>query len=236
VKILAIETSGQHAGVAIVDEYITIGEMTLNAKTGEKSWTHSEILMQGVSELFRLTGVNRSHIGYVAYSAGPGAFTGLRIGAATAIGLARGLGVPSVAVPTLDALAYNIFGGIDTVIPMMDARRGQVYFGIYRSNGQQLTLEGNYDALPVEEVLAKIPQGSSITVLGCGADAYKNEIQTIMPGAKFAPQNNNRQRAASIACRAAQMLSAGHNPATTKTELIYVRAPQAVRDLEAKNQ
>jgi len=233
--ILAIETSGQYAGVAIVNEYITIGEMNLNAKTGEKNWTHSEILMPAVSELFKLTGVSQNAVDYVAYSAGPGAFTGLRIGAATALGLARGLNVPAIAVPTLDALAYNVFDGEmgKIVVPMMDARRGQVYFAVYR-DGCKLT---DYDALSVEEVLEIAKQYSSdIIVLGDGADAYKDEILEIMPEVRFAAANNNRQRAASVGCCAMQQLAAGRQPGEDKIELIYVRAPQAVRDLEAKNQ
>ncbi|MCL1788471.1 MAG: tRNA (adenosine(37)-N6)-threonylcarbamoyltransferase complex dimerization subunit type 1 TsaB, partial [Defluviitaleaceae bacterium] len=125
-KILSIDTSGLQAGAAIVDDHVTIGEITLNARTGEKSWSHSEILMPGIHQLFKLTGICQHQIDYVAYTNGPGSFTGLRIGAATALGLAKGMGKPAISVPTLDALAYNMLGagGSGLVVPMMDARRG----------------------------------------------------------------------------------------------------------------
>jgi len=227
VKILAIDTSGQHAGAAIVDNYITIGEISFNARTGEKSWTHSEILTPGINQLFALTGIRKHEIDYIAYTNGPGSFTGLRIGASTALGLARGLNKPTIPVPTLDALAYNVLGlqNSGVVVPMLDARRGQVYSAIYTQENGRMT---DYLALPVEELLAKVLDSSLVTVLGDGASEYASIISTALPNAIFAKQNNNRQRASSVALCAMELIATGFVP-NDNVNILYVRAPQAVQ-------
>lgn len=248
-KILAIDTSGQQAGAAIVDEYITIGEISLNARSGEKSWHHSEILMPGIDQLFNLTGMRMQDIDYIAYTAGPGSFTGLRIGASTAIGLAKGLGIPAVGVPTLDALAYNVLytGTGGYVIPMMDARRGQVYAAIYeQSSIHGLSRTTDYMALPVEEVVKQIDL-SPVFFLGDGADAYHNVIMASLEGTTrfrdvygstpevvFLSQNLNRQRASSVGVWLFEQIRHGFKPEENdgKVDILYIRDPQAVRSLK----
>lgn len=226
--LLAIDTSGQTACAAIVDETQIVGEIALNARTGEKSWTHSEILMPGIDELFRLVGVDMHSIDYIAYTNGPGSFTGLRIGASTALGLGAGLNKPTIAVPTLDALAYNMKCCGHTVVPMMDARRGQVYSAIYSKETVRVS---DYFALPVEDVLAQIP--SEAIFLGDGACTYKDIILAAKPDAIFAAPNNNRQRASSAAVWAIEQIRAGFVP-DSSVEILYVREPQAVQDLKRK--
>ena len=246
-KILAIDTSGQLACAAIVEashnEYIVIGEITLNARTGEKSWTHSEILMPGVDQIFNLTGISMQELDYIAYTSGPGSFTGLRIGASTALGLAKGLNKPTIPVPTLDSLAYNMLGINSFIVPMMDARRGQVYSAVYESKGHTLKRVTDYLALPVEDMLkhcaseAYSTANSSTYFLGDGACAYKETIKLILPHAIFIPTNNNRQQASSVAICAAQQLKNGFLPSCdNNVEILYVRAPQAVQDLKNKEQ
>ena len=168
VKILSIDTSGQQAGVAIMDEYITIGEILINAQSGPKTWHHSEILMPAIERLFALSGLELADMDYVAYTAGPGSFTGLRIGAATALGLARGINKPAVAVPTLDALAYNILRMIPCdmvdsgesnrlIVPLMDARRGQMYAAIYQTEPSGvLTRLTDYFASSIGDALERV--------------------------------------------------------------------------------
>ena len=238
-KILAIDTSGLQACAAIVDGYITIGEIALNARTGEKSWTHSEILMPAIDQLFALTGVSRHNIDYVAYTNGPGSFTGLRIGASVALGLAKGLNKPTIAVPTLDALAYNMFGmGNESfakavVVPLMDARRSQVYTALYTFDGGCINRITEYLAMPILDVVAAVKDYSHVYLLGDGACAYKQEIVEALPQGIFLPQNNNRQRASSLALCGANMLVNGYVP-SSEVDIIYVRAPQAVQDLKDK--
>lgn len=237
-KILAIDTSGQQGNAAILNGYIVAGDISLNAKTGEKSWTHSEVLMPGIDSIFNLSGVSRESIDYIAYTSGPGSFTGLRIGAATALGLANGLNKPSIPVPTLDALAYNMqgMGSNALVIPMMDARREQVYAAIYTLDAHgKIHRQTDYLALPVTEVLAMAGDAPNIFVLGDGACAYKETIQTTLPQCIFLPPSNNRQRAVSVALCAMDQIQGGFTT-PENIELLYVRQPQALQDLEKKTQ
>lgn len=226
-KILSIDTSGQQAAAAIIDNYITIGEILLNARTGERSWTHSEILMPGIDRLFNLTGLHIKDVDYIAYTSGPGSFTGLRIGASTALGLARGLDKPVIAVPTLDALAYNVPTG--TMMPMMDARRGQVYFAVF-DGVKRMT---DYLALPVNEAIEVLeqtmPSNKNVFFVGDGADAYKDDICKKYPNAQFVKQNLNRVRASSVGVWALEHLEKAQK-ASDDVDILYVRAPQAVRD------
>ena len=228
-NVLAIDTSGQQACAAIVDNYITIGEILLNARTGEKSWTHSEILMPGIDSMLKLTGLCMTDVDCLAYTSGPGSFTGLRIGASTALGLARGLNKPIIAVPTLDALAYNGLIDNGVVVPMMDARRGQVYFAVY--NGKNRVTD--YSVLSVDEamdVLESITvRVANIVFLGDGADAYREEILARMPTAQFAKQNLNRLRASSVGTWAWENFDKVKKPSDA-ADILYVRAPQAVSD------
>jgi len=239
-KILAIDTSGQQAGAAILNDYIIIGETLLNARTGEKSWTHSEILMPGIDQLLKLTDVNMQSIDYIAYTSGPGSFTGLRIGASTALGLANGLNKPTIPVPTLDALAYNMLGmgNMGLVVPMMDARRGQVYTAVYQLEEHgKLTRITDYMAMPVEEIIEKIQTDfgfpSNVFFLGDGACANKETLKAALSHGVFLPANNNRQRASSAAIWAMEQIQAGFVP-SDNVEIQYVRAPQAVQDLKNK--
>jgi len=245
IKILAADTSGVQAGAAIIEipgacensSYITVGEITLNARTGENSWTHSEILMPGIAQLFKLTRLQPSDINYIAYTNGPGSFTGLRIGAASALGIAHALNIPAIPVPTLDALAYNVLGvaGSGIVVPMLDARRGQVYTAVYSRNQsgfmQKIT---DFLALPVEIFLDEFLQNQEpVLFLGDGADANAELILEKIPHAVFAPANNNRQRAASVAVCAAEKIKSGCS-FPGEVELLYIRAPQAVRQAAEK--
>ncbi|MCL2528568.1 MAG: tRNA (adenosine(37)-N6)-threonylcarbamoyltransferase complex dimerization subunit type 1 TsaB [Defluviitaleaceae bacterium] len=245
-KILAIDTSGKQAGAAIVDEYITIGEILINAQSGPKSWHHSEILMPSIERLFSLSGLTVQDMDYVAYTSGPGSFTGIRIGASTALGLARSINRPWVAVPTLDALAYNVLYISEgtLVVPLLDARRGQVYGAVYvKEPSGKLTRLTDYFASEINEALEKaatICNGGNLTpaaeydqqliFLGDGADANKLTIQDKYPAASFAPANANRQRPASVALCAMDQLKTKVNDKTVK--MIYVRDPQAVRSLK----
>ena len=248
-KILAIDTSGQQAGAAIVDEYITIGEININAHAA--NWHHSERLMPAVDQLFELMGMKLKDMDYIAYTAGPGSFTGLRIGAAAALGLARGAKLPCIPVPTLDALAYNIGHTDSLIMPMMDARGQQVYTAVYGWEQGKLRRKTDYLAIGLDEALKSAlkeiaptgeansqnidaPGNSSVIFLGDGADAYKQEILEIKPTALFAAQNANRQRAASVGVSACAMIQEGFRPGN-EVELLYVRKPQAIRNKEGSS-
>jgi len=150
--ILALDTSGTSASAAIVNEYIIMAEfsVTLANIKGDGRKTHSETLMPMINQLFEVSGIKLDSIDRIACTCGPGSFTGLRIGASIAKGLAFATSKPLIAVPTLDAMAYDV--ECEFVVPMMDARRGQVYSAIYQ-NGRRVS---DYMALPKEELIAKV--------------------------------------------------------------------------------
>jgi len=254
-KIIAIDTSGQQAGAAIVAcdaatpndmiSYhsarcgITLGEITVNAHSGVKSWHHSEALLPAIQQMLALSGLTLGDMDAVAYTCGPGSFTGVRIGAATALGLARGAGLPVVAVPTLDALAYNSMGMMDDgyVVPMLDARREQVYGAVYHAGKEAaLTRTSDYMAISIHDLLQTVSHqfpreehNTDILLIGDGADANAGVIRAHFPHARFAPANNNRVRPASVGLWALQHIGQAQ-PAAGEPQLIYVRPPQAVRE------
>ena len=125
-RVLAIDSSGLTATVAVVEDEQTIAEYTVNYKK-----THSQTLLPMIDEVKKMIDLDLSSIDAIAVSGGPGSFTGLRIGSATAKGLGLALGRPLIHVPTVDALAYNVYGCGDLICPIMDARRKQVYTGLY---------------------------------------------------------------------------------------------------------
>ena len=134
-KVLAIESSAVTASVAIMTENTLIAEYTINYKK-----THSQTLLPMIDEICRMTETDVSDIDIVAVSDGPGSFTGLRIGAATGKGIALAKDKPMVAVPTLEAMAYNLMGDKRLICPVMDARRQHLYSGLYRFDAEKLEI------------------------------------------------------------------------------------------------
>ncbi len=149
----------------------------------------------------------------IAIAAGPGSFTGLRIGAATAKGLALAIDKPIVPVKTCEGLAFNMWGAEGLVCPIMDARRNQVYTGIYLVKGnvdvimpqQPMDIHDLIEKLngikeESESSSSNISASPSVTFLGDGVDIYEKTIwDEIKIPCKMAPANMNRQRAASVA-------------------------------------
>lgn len=125
-RILGIESSSLVASTAIYEDGITMAEYTVDFKM-----THSQTLLPMIDEMVKLVGIDLNTIDAIAVSGGPGSYTGLRIGSATAKGLGLALEKPLVHVPTMDAMAYNLYGTSALICPVMDARRGQVYTGLY---------------------------------------------------------------------------------------------------------
>ena len=139
-RILAIDSSGLVATVAVVEQDEkavgkTVAEYTINYKK-----THSQTLLPMLDEIVRMTELELGSVDAIAVAGGPGSFTGLRIGSATAKGLGLALEKPLIHVPTVDALAYNLCYTDQIVCPIMDARRNQVYTGIYEFEDEKLNI------------------------------------------------------------------------------------------------
>ena len=150
-KILGLDSSGLVASVAVVEDDVLLGEFTVNYKK-----THSQTLLPMLDELAKMIELDLDTLDAIAIAAGPGSFTGLRIGSATAKGLGLALDKPLISVPTVDALAYNLYGHRDIICPLMDARRNQTYTGLYEFTADGMNILVESCAVGIEEILEKI--------------------------------------------------------------------------------
>ena len=153
-RILGIESSSLVASVALVTDDVVTAEYTMNFKK-----THSQTLLPMLDEIANMLELDLNTIDAIAVAAGPGSFTGLRIGSATGKGLGLALKKPLIHIPTVDAMAYNLYGCPDLICPIMDARRNQVYTGLYRFRRE------------LETVKEQTPMAVSYTHL----DVYKRQ-------------------------------------------------------------
>ena len=157
-KVLALDSSGLVASVAIVENDCIVGEYTMNYKK-----THSQTLLPMLNEVKQMTELDLNTIDAIAVAAGPGSFTGLRIGSATAKGLGFALNKPIIPVPTVDGLAYNMYRYDKLICPIMDARRSQVYTGLYHfENGNLIIFELN-GLLRIIQELSKVGDLNKLT-------------------------------------------------------------------------
>ena len=225
--ILGIDSSGHTASVALYADGVVLSEYSNNI-----GLTHSQTLLPMVAEIFSRTGHTVDELDAIAVSAGPGSFTGLRIGAATAKGLALGYDIPLLEVSTLEGLAMNV-RDMDAVYvhPIMDARRSQVYTATFLDGH----LIGEEEAIGIEELVAKINQmPGKHFFLGDAVPVYRSclEAQLSVPY-RFAGPGNLLQRASSVAMLGAEQLSLGKAVSGKDFHLSYIRKPQAEREREA---
>lgn len=230
-KILALDSSGLVASVAVMEDENLIAEYTMNYKK-----THSQTLLPMLDEVKKMIELDLSTLDAIAVAAGPGSFTGLRIGSATAKGLGLALNLPIVPVKTVDALAYNLYGTDKLVCPLMDARRNQVYTGVYtfqkKENGYELTPVVSQCAVELTEIAEKLNQiGKEVIFLGDGVAVYREKIEELMQiPYSFAPASCNRQRAACVAALGEKLYAAGKTQTAAEHEPDYLRLSQAERE------
>lgn len=231
-KVLAIDTSSMVASVAIADEEKLIGELTINHRK-----THSEQLMPIIERVLENCDLTLRGIDAIAVASGPGSFTGLRIGAATAKGLAHACDIKIMGVPTLDGLAFNLPYCQGIVCPIMDARRDQVYTGLYKWDQGSFFKLKPHRALAVSELLEDLRvRGERIVFLGDGVPVHRDTIKQVLgERADFAPGNANRQRAASIAELALELLRNGEGQSSHTFVPFYLRKSQAEREYDKKH-
>ena len=155
-KILAIDSSAKAASVAIVEDGKILGETFLNC-----GLTHSVTIMPSVEWLLETTGIKLSDIDRIAICEGPGSFTGLRIGMAAVKGLAWSLDIPCVGVSTLYAAARGVSHVCGTICAVMDARAGQVYNAVFKSDGKNLSRVCDDRAIETEKLISELENGFS---------------------------------------------------------------------------
>lgn len=230
-KILALDSSSLTASVAVIEDDITIAEYTVNYKK-----THSQTLLPMLDEIVKMTEQELSEIDAIAIAAGPGSFTGLRIGSATVKGLAEALNKPIVAVPTVDGLAGNLYGTDKVVCPLMDARRNQTYTGLYEFVKKEDTYEMHcirqQCAVDLSEILAAVNElGREVIFLGDGVPVFKDAIkEQVSVPYSFAPNTCNRQRAAVVGWIGMQMFVQGKYENAVSHAPEYLRLSQAERE------
>lgn len=237
-KILALDSSGLTATVAIVEGEQTVAEYTVNYKK-----THSQTLLPMIDEIIKMTETHLSEIDAVAVAGGPGSFTGLRIGSATAKGLGLALGLPLIHVPTVDAMAYSVYGCEDIICPIMDARRGQVYTGIYTfvpqmSEDETNRLEYKFKvlrvqmAVSVEDLIRRLNiYGKRVVFLGDGVPVHREALgRGLKVPYSFAPAFANRQRAAAVGSLGIHYYRKGQYETAAEHRPDYLRESQAERE------
>lgn len=234
-KIIAIDSSGLTASVAVIEDDNLIAEYNVQYKK-----THSQTLLPMLDEIKGMIDLDLATVDAIAIAKGPGSFTGLRIGSATAKGLAGALDIPIVEISTLEGLACNLYGTDALVVPMMDARRSQVYTAVYEFIQQDdkyiLSSVMEDSAMAVEDLLVKVNElGASlkkkIIFLGDGVPVYEDKIKELTDAVyTFTPAHMNRQRAAAFGYLAIDKVNSGDVVSAFDHAPEYLRLSQAERE------
>ena len=229
-KILAIDTTASPVSAAVLKDGALCGEFFLNVKT-----THSQTLMPVVSALLKNTGTEIGEIDVFAVNAGPGSFTGVRIGVASVKGMTLPLGKPCACVSTLESMAYNLPFKSGIVCSVMDARCKQVYNALFAVDNGKITRLTEDRALSIEELGVGLGKyNDTIYLVGDGArlcfEAFEGKIQNI----ELMPENLRYQRAYGTARAAEKMAEEGRLCSSDELMPLYLRLPQAERELKAR--
>jgi len=219
--ILGIETSTKTGSVGVVSDDCIIAQYSLNI-----ALTHSERLMATVDRVLRDTGLAIADLDGFAVAIGPGSFTGLRIGISTVKGLAFATGKPVLAVPTLQALAWNLPFALHPVCPLLDARKKEVYAALYKNDGS-FPVQTMPETVISLSQLAEQVDGSAVFT-GEGSHIYRAEIeQTFGKRALFAPRSAILPSAAAVAEIGLMMLRSGKHADLDALTPKYIRRPEA---------
>lgn len=227
--ILALDSSAAPASVALLEDGKILSEFYINTKQ-----THSQTLMPMVESVLKLTNKTLDDVTCMAVSAGPGSFTGVRIGVSCVKGLSMTRNIPCAGVSTLRAMAENARQLTGIVCAVMDARCGQVYNALFRAESGKLTRLCDDRALPIAELLEECKTfAEKIYLVGDGAElCYKTfaaiRAELLQPQLRF-------QRASGVAMAAQEMIENGQTVTPDALMPIYLRLPQAERELKAKN-
>lgn len=226
-KIIGIDTSGIVAGVSLIDDNKILGEININYKQN-----HSVTIMPMIDTLLKMVNVELEEIDYIACCCGPGSFTGLRIGGATAKGIAHALNKKIIPISTLEMLAYNIFMPSKFIVPIIDAKGERVFTAIYEWENSKLQNILPETATTLQELLQYIEENDIEPIfLGDGALVYKEKILNANKGYSFAPISHNMQKASSLASLAFEYAKKGKFVDYNNFEIEYLRKPQAEREL-----
>nr|WP_312578815.1 tRNA (adenosine(37)-N6)-threonylcarbamoyltransferase complex dimerization subunit type 1 TsaB [Sedimentibacter sp.] len=226
-KILAIESASITASCAVSENDVVLGEYSLGHKK-----THSEKLMPLIEKLLVDTEIEIKDIELIVISEGPGSYTGLRIGAAIAKSIAYAINVPIANVPTMKSLASNIYSIDKYIVPIMDAKSGRVYSGIYRWDNYNLITVKEQFPTNIDELIDILNNISYPVILsGDGSEKYRNLfIEKLKNEYTFSPKQFNFLRASSLACLGYNMALGGETIDSSGFYPKYLRLSQAERN------
>lgn len=230
-KILAIDASGIAGSVAYIKDYNLVGEYYICHKL-----THSETIMPMLEHLKDLVTIDLEELDAIAVTSGPGSFTGLRIGVATAKAMALALHIPIIGIPTLDVIARGISFTEHLICPIMDARRNQVYTSTYRWEKEAFKRIRAYECIEIDFLLEAFEeQKEKIIFLGDGIEGFKQKIQDRLgERALFAPSFIKLQHASVLAHQACEAFEKGEITNPDLFVPMYLRKSQAERELEER--
>lgn len=225
--ICSVDSSATPASVCLLENDKIIAEYYLN--TG---FTHSQTLMAMLESVLKISGKSADDIDLYAVNSGPGSFTGVRIGVSAVKGMAYALDKPCVEVSTLESMAYNLLGSHTIVCACMDARRRQVYHGLFRVDGDKVERLCDDTAIAVDDLLSGLPDHEEIILVGDGAELV--DQSTDDPLITLAPPNLRYQRASSVALAAVEKYNRGEVVSPAALMPRYLRLSQAERERNAK--
>lgn len=230
--ILAIDTSAKPVSCALVQDGRVLGSFYSN--TG---LTHSQTLLPMVNHLLDISGVSVNSLDAVAVNAGPGSFTGVRIGVSAVKGIAFADGIPCVSVSTLESMAEQVTVSQDTVICCaMDARCQQVYTALFSKDEAGNTIRLSDDrAISLADLKEELLKtNKNIVLIGDGSELCYNAFNGIVPNLVLAPATLRYQNAASTALVAERLFKDGKTVSAAELLPIYLRLPQAERELNSR--
>ena len=224
--LLSFETSAKAASVALTDGSRLLGESYQN--TG---MTHSQTLMVMAEDLLKACGYAPADVTGVAVAAGPGSFTGVRIGVAAAKGFAWGGELPCYGVSTLEAMARNLGVYEGTVCCAMDARRSQVYNAVFEAKNGELTRICEDRAISLAELGEELAAVTGpVFLVGDGAELCWRTLSEKLPNLILPPEHKRHQRAAGVALAALAKIAAGGPGDGAALAPNYLRLSQAERE------
>ena len=245
--ILAIETTGPAGSVAVIDQ-----QGNTASKRSEETMSHLKDLIPMTEALLKEKNISKSELSAIAASAGPGSFTGIRIGVATARALSQALEIPAVSVPSLDSFRTKC-NGLSMIVPVFNARRGQVYGAVFEEDGSDILKPGPYmltDVLKaikenLEEKRSELPCGmpvmETITFYGDGIDAYGKELEAFEDELKhekyvfrilLAEKEERYQDAELVARTALEKFRNGEVCSYEELKPLYMRVTEAEQKLK----
>ena len=229
--ILAIETATLVSSVALATVDTLLAEITLQTKK-----THSELLMPHISKILYMAGVQKTDLKAIAVSIGPGSFTGLRIGLATAKTLAYALKIPLVGVPSLAGMAYGCPVPGVILAPMLDAQKGNVYQALFEWKNGQMEEIMPATVMSIDEVIIQLAQCSKpVLMMGEAAVLHREKIKQAGEPLVLAAPHVIIQRAGSLAGLAHRLLEGGTQHDVMGLEPLYIRRSEAEVLWEQRN-